>query len=530
MTIFNLSTVIKKIEDKRVFVEGTLKSVAKQNTGIATLQEKLASLTLAQPIGGELVDMSSMAEAIFAREDKKVTAVDRAIFAFFGVPLKSVAVEISNDQVEELLKAKKARLDRDVSLKAQYTVELEEHRALLATIVASKAKAENELATILETLPDNVAAMLRASAVAVCEGYGLDFSPTFADVLKHVEKSFFTFKRKDGKRVSLKADIEGLKGLAGLVSAMKRLETIHSGMSFEQRASLFELFNKSNNGLVLFESGELPGVNNVPVRAPEGFRGEAAHAVPKEPAFKSLASFFNNIDGGLVVNCVEGLEVIRELVECENENRGWSMMKAVKSYRKNPQAALIEVIDSFDMILQGYLNVALQEFVVNGTHSQMDRLFSSPTMVNGGLLTPYGRQVKLYIACVMPYITLKSSGEGDKKLYFFEAIKSSRFEKLGISDKVGFYTFGVRSKIERDGQLVDALLPKMCVRSHCRISKALRDLKRADDARVKEAHAREWSEYREKYGAEYTRHTLQSEIDSLTARLSAKAKDLANLG
>ena len=527
MTIFNLTAVIKKIEDKRVFVEDAMKSVAKQSSVIANTNEKLSSLTMAQTIGGELVDMAAMAEAIFAREDKKVTAVDRAIFAFFGVPLKSVAVEISNDRVDELLKAKKERLDSNSFLKAQYNNELEEHRALLATIVASKAKAENELATILETLPDDVAAMLHASAEAVCEGYGQAFNPTCDDVLKRVEKSFFTFKRKEGKRVGLKVDIDGLKGLKGLVSAMKRLETVHSGMSAEQRASLFEGFDKSNR---VFKDGELPSVNTTPVKAPEGFTGEAAHAVPKEPAFKSLSSFFNSVDGSLVVNCMEGIEILNNLVHFANEKRGWTMLKAVKEHRKNPMAALIETIDSFDFILQGYINVALQEFVNSGTHSQLDRLFTSPTMLNGGLLTPYGKQVKSYIACVMPYITLKVAGEGAAKTYFFEAVKSTRFAKLEISDKVGFYCFGARSKAEKDGQIVDARLPTICIRSHYLINKALRDLKRADDARVKEAHAKEWAEYREKYGSEYTKHTLQSEIDSLTSLLASKSKDLANLG
>lgn len=530
MTMFNLAAVIKKVEDKRVFVEAAVKSVAKQNTGIATLQEKLASLTLAQPIGGELVDMSSMAEGIFAREDKKVTDADRAVFAFFGIQLKSAATEISNDRIEELLKAKKERLDRNKELKAQYTDELEEHRTLLATIVASKTKAETELDAIRETLPDGAAAALHAAARAVCEVYGQDFSPTYGDILKRVEKSFFTFNKKEDKRVGVTVDLDGLKVLVNLLSALKRLETLNSGMSLEQRASLFEGFEKLNAGLGLFKPGELPSVNATPVRAPAGFAGEAAHAIPKEPVFKSLASYFNSIDGALVINCVEGIDVVNNLVRSANENRGWSMMKAMKMYRKNPQAALIEVIDNFDLILQGYINVALQEFVEGGTHSQLDRLFTSPTMLNGGLLTPYGRQVKAYIACVLPYVSLKHTGEGESRTYFFEAVKSARFEKLGISEKVGFYCFGARSKTEKDGQLVDARLPTICIRAHYRISKALRDLKRADDARIKEAHAKSWSEYREKYGAEYTKHTLQSEIDSLTAMLSAKSKDLANLG
>lgn len=529
MTNFNLSAVIKKIEDKRIFVEDAAKSVAKQTAVIATTQEKLASLTMAQPIGGELVDMAAMAEAIFARGDKKVTAVDRAIFAFFGVPLKSVAVEISGGRIDELLQAKKELLDRNKELKAQYTVELEEHRTLLATVVASKAKAETELDAILETLPDDAAAMLHAVARAVCEVYGQDFSPTYGDILKRVENSFFTFNKKEDKRVDLKVDIEALKGLVSLVSAMQRLETLNSGMSLEQRASLFKGFGKADSGL-LFKEGELPGVNDVPVQAPAGFSGLAAHAIPKEPVFKPLASFFNDIEGNLVANCADSVEVINELVRSSNETRGWSMLKAVKEHRRNPQAALIECIDNFDMILQGYINVALQEFVLQGTHSQLDRLFTSPTMVNGGLLTPYGRQVKAYIACVLPYVSLKHTGEGDAKTYFFEAVKSSRFERLEISDKVGFYCFGARSKTEKDGQIVDARLPAICIRAHYRISKALRDLKRADDARIKEANSREWAEYREKYGSEYTKHTLQAEIDSLTAMLASKSKDLANLG
>ena len=530
MTIFNLSTVIKKVEDKRVFVEDAVKSVAKQTATIANTQEKLASLTMAQTIDGSLVDMGAMAENIFARENKTVTVTDRAIFAFFGIQLKNTATEISNDRVDELLQAKKARIDRNAELKAQYNNELSEQRTLLATVVANKTNAESELAETIETLPDNVAAMLHASAEAVCVVYGQAFNPTCDDVLKRVERTFFTFNKEDGKRVDLKVDLEGLKGLAGLVSAMKRLETIHSGMSLEQRASLFESFEKANSGLGLFKDGELPGVNTTPVKAPEGFTGEAAHAVPKEPSFKPLAAYFNSVDGQLIANCAGSVEVINNLVHSANEARGWTMLKAVKLYNKNPQAALIECIDNFDIILQGYLNVALQEFVKHGTHNQLDRLFTSPTMVNGGLLTPYGRQVKAYLSCVMPYITLKSTGEGDKKTYFFEAVKSTRFAKLGISEKVGFYVFGARSKSEKDGQIVDARLPTICVRAYYLISRALRDLKRADDARIKEANAREWAEYREKYGAEYTRHTLQSEIDSLTALLAAKSKDLANLG
>lgn len=528
MTTFNLSAVIKKIKDKRVFIEDASKSVAKQATAVATTQEKLTSLTLAQTVGGELVDMGAMAENIFSRAGKAVTDADRAVFAFFGVTLKNAATEISNDRIDELLESKKARIDRNAELKAQYDAELFEQRTLLNAIVANKSKTESELAETIETLPDSTAALLHSAAEAVCEVYGQAFNPTCDDILKRVEKVYFTFNKEEGKRVGLKADLDGLKVVVNLVSAMKRLETIHSGMSLEQRASLFEGFDKSNSGL--FKDGELPGVNATPVKAPAGFSGEAAHAVPKEPVFKSLAAYFNNIDGQLIANCAEAIEVINNIVHSANEARGWTMLKAVKEYRRNPQAALIECIDNFDMILQGYINVALQEFVNHGTHSQLDRLFTSPAMVNGGLLTPYGRQVKGYLACVMPYLSLKHKGEGDKKSYFFEAVKSSRYSKLEISEKVGFYCFGARSKTEKDGQIVDARLPTICIRSHYRISKALRDLKRADDARIKEAHAREWSEYREKYGSEYTKHTLQSEIDSLTAMLASKSKDLANMG
>lgn len=530
MTIFNLAAVIKKLEDKQVFIAHAVKSVATQAAVIATTQEKLASLTLAQTVEGSLVDMGAMVEGIFAREDKTVTDSDRAVFAFFHVPLKNTATVVSSERIDELLQSKKARIDRDAELKAQYDNELFEQRTLLATIVASKTKAENELARVIETLADDAAALLHASALGVCEVYGQDFSPTCDDILKRVEKSFFKFNKKEDKRVDVTVDLEGLKAVANIVSAMKKLATIHSGMGVEQRASLFDGFDKINSALSLFKEGELPYVQASPVQAPAGFSGEAAHALPKEPVFKSLASYFNSVDGALIVNCVAGINVVNELVKASNETRGWSMLKAVKEYRKNPQAALIECIDNFDMILQGYINVALQEFVNSGTHSQLDRLFTSPTMVNGGLLTPYGRQVKSYVACVLPYVSLKHSGEGDAKSYFFEAVKSARFEKLGISEKFGFYAFGARCRTEKDGQLVDARLPTICIRSHYRISKALRDLKRADDARIKEAHAKLWSEYREKYGAEYTRHTLQSEIDSLTNLLASKSKDLANLG
>lgn len=530
MTIFNIAAVIKKINDKRVFVADAANSVAKQAAIIANTQEKIASLTMAQSIDGNLVDMGDMVESIFTRADKKITASDRAVFAFFNVPLKNTARVIKQDTMEDLLEAKKARLDRDSELTTQYNAELNDQRDLLATIESNKAKAENELAETLENLPDNAAAMLHSTAKAICEVYGQTLSLEYDDVLRRVESSFFQFAKKEGKRVDLKADLDGLKVLANLLSSMKRIETINSGMGVEQRAALFEVFDKVNSELKLFNAGELPDIQVMPVQAPSGFSGEAAHAVPKEPVFNSLSSFFNDVEGGLVVNCVEGVDVINTLVECEDENREYSMLKCVKMYRKNPQAALIETIDNFDLILQGYLNVAMQQFVNDGELSQLDRLYSSPTMVNAGQLTPYGRQVKAYIACVLPYVTLKHRGEGDKKVYFFEPVKFNRLSKLGLSEDVGFYAFGARSKSEKDGQMRDARLPVICIRSHYRISKVLRDLKRADDARIKEAHAREWADYRLKYGAEYTRHTLQAEIDSLKAALAAKATELANHG
>ena len=350
MTTFNLSAVIKKIEGKRVFIEDAAKSVAKQAATIATTQEKLASLTLAQTVESNLVDMGAMAENIFARKDKTVTVTDRAVFAFFGIQLKNTATEISNDRVDELLRAKKARLDRNAELRAQYDAELFEQRTLLDAIVANKTKTESELALILESLPDSTAALLHASASAVCEVYGQDFSPTYDDILKRVEKAYFTFNKEDGRRVGLKVDLDGLKAVETLVSALKRLATIHSGMSLEQRASLFDAFDKSNS-VGLFKSGELPDVQAAPVRAPLGFSGEAAHEVPKEPVFRSLASYFNSVDGQLIVNCVAGIEVINNLVRASNESRGWTMLKAVKLYNKNPQAALIECIDNFDIIL-----------------------------------------------------------------------------------------------------------------------------------------------------------------------------------
>lgn len=527
MTIFNAAAVIKKIEDKRVFIADAAKSVAKQQAAIANVQEKLSGLTLVHKVDDSLVDMGAMAESIFERADKKITTTDKVVFSFFGVPLKNTAKTLTSETIEELLKAKKERLDRDAELKTQYTGDLSEQRGLLATIEANKLKAENELAETIENLPESVAAALHSAAKAVCEVYGKALSLEYDDILKRVETSYFEFNRKEGKRINVKPDLEGLKTLAALFSAMRMLRSIHSGMKIEQRAALFEAFDKASNGL--FNAGELPSVNSTPVQAAAGFSGEAAHAVPKEPVFKSLASYFNKVDGELIVNCVDGIDVINELVKRSNENRGWSILKSVKEYRKNPQDDLIEVIDNFDIIMQGYLCVAMQEFVLDGTHSQLDRLFSSPTMVNAGQLTPYGRQVKTYLSCVMPYITLKHRGDGSAKTYFFEAVKSSRYEKLGLSPKVGFYTFGARAKAEKDGQMQDARLPQICIRSHFVISKALRDLKRADDARAKEAHAKEWSEYRDKYGLEYTKHTLQSEIDSLTALLSSKAKELANL-
>lgn len=534
MTTFNLNAVIKKISDKEKFIAAAAKSVQHQTALIAETEKAIAACSLIQNINGKAVDMAALAGDIIARAGKRLTIADRAVFTVFNVQLNSEKT-ITKDLVSELFYAKQARLKADAESKTKLEEQLTQQKKLLVTIGTNRALAESELDSIIEFLPEQISSELHRGASAVAKVFGCELVLEVNDILHRVEEKAFKFGRKDGKRVGVTAYEDVLEILDSMLEKLKIIKTAHSGMSVEQREALFSGFNKLNNGLELFKAGEFPTSLAVPVQAPKGFAStsldaKAAHAVPKEPVFKKLSYFFDKVDGRMIVNSADGVDIVRKLLKTANESRAFSMFKAVKTYRKNPQAALIGVIDNFDLIIQGYLNVAMQQYINYGELSQLDRLFSSPTMVNAGQLTPYGRQVKSYISCVLPYVVLKHKGEGADKAYYFEPVNFNRFSKLGISEKPGFYAFGVRSKSGEDGSSSeDATLPLICIRSHFRISKLLRDLKRADDKRAKEENAREWHDYREKFGREYDRRTLQDEIDSISAALAAKTLELAKI-
>lgn len=164
-----------------------------------------------------------------------------------------------------------------------------------------------------------------------------------------------------------------------------------------------------------------------------------------------------------------------------------STLRAKKLVDTNGASWKIPVgISHLDHILQGALNLGIQEYLLEDSLSLLNKLFSQEALVLCGKKRGLGSEVERYLKCILPSLQLKALGDGDTRRFQF--VKRKGYDRA-------LYIYDVESKLDNGKK---PTTPLISLRNFFVLENELKALRRIQNTKNAEHHAEAVKLYEER--------------------------------
>ena len=167
-----------------------------------------------------------------------------------------------------------------------------------------------------------------------------------------------------------------------------------------------------------------------------------------------------------------------------------STLKAKKLVDSNGASWKLPVaITHLDHVLQGVINLGVQEYLLEDSLALLNKLFLQECMALAGKKRGLGSEVQRYLACILPSLQLKSVGDGDSRR--FEFSKRKGYDR-------SLFIYDVESKLDNGKR---PTTPLISLRNFFILEAELKQLRRVKNAKNAERHVENLKIYEERLAA-----------------------------
>lgn len=167
-----------------------------------------------------------------------------------------------------------------------------------------------------------------------------------------------------------------------------------------------------------------------------------------------------------------------------------STLKAKKLVDSNGASWKLPVaITHMDHILQGVINLGVQEYLNSDSLALLNKLITQECFVLAGKKRGLGSEVQRYLACILPSLQLKSIGDGDSRRF--------QFSKRRGYDRA-LFIYDVESKLENGKR---PTTPLISLRNFFILEAELKQLRRIQSAKNAERYSESLKVYEERLAA-----------------------------
>ena len=164
-----------------------------------------------------------------------------------------------------------------------------------------------------------------------------------------------------------------------------------------------------------------------------------------------------------------------------------STLKAKKLVDSNGSSWKLPVsITHLDHILQGTLNLGVQEYLNDDSLSLLNKLMNQECMVLAGKKRGLGSEVQRYLACILPSLQLKSIGDGDSRR--FQLSKRRGYDR-------SLFIYDVESKLDNGKR---PTTPLISLRNFFILEAELKQLRRIQNSKNAERYSEDCKVYEER--------------------------------
>ena len=164
-----------------------------------------------------------------------------------------------------------------------------------------------------------------------------------------------------------------------------------------------------------------------------------------------------------------------------------STLKAKKLVDSNGASWKLPVsITHLDHVLQGVINLGVQEYLNDDSLALLNKLFLQECMALAGKKRGLGSEVQRYLACILPSLQLKSIGDGDSRRF--------QFSKRKGYDR-SLFIYDVESKLDNGKR---PTTPLISLRNFFILEAELKKLRRIQNSKNAERHGENLKLYEER--------------------------------
>lgn len=164
-----------------------------------------------------------------------------------------------------------------------------------------------------------------------------------------------------------------------------------------------------------------------------------------------------------------------------------STLKAKKLVDSNGASWKLPVaVSHLDHVLQGVINLGVQEYLNDDSLSLLNKLFLQECMVLAGKKRGLGAEIQRYLACILPSLQLKSVGDGDSRR--FQLSKRRGYDR-------SLFIYDVESKLDNGKR---PTTPLISLRNFFILEAELKQLRRIQNEKNAERHAEAVKAYEER--------------------------------
>ena len=164
-----------------------------------------------------------------------------------------------------------------------------------------------------------------------------------------------------------------------------------------------------------------------------------------------------------------------------------STLKAKKLVDSNGSSWKIPVaVSHLDHVLQGIINLGVQEYLKEDSLALLNKLFSQECMALSGKKRGLGSEVERYLKCILPSLQLKAIGDGDARR--FQYVKRKGYDRA-------LYIYDVISTLDNGKK---PTTPLISLRNFFVLENELKALRRIQSAKNAERHAEAVKLYEER--------------------------------
>ena len=164
-----------------------------------------------------------------------------------------------------------------------------------------------------------------------------------------------------------------------------------------------------------------------------------------------------------------------------------STLKAKKLVDSNGASWKLPVaISHLDQVLQGVINMGVQEYLNDDSLSLLNKLFRQECLVLAGKKRGLGSEVQRYLACILPSLQLKSIGDGDSRHY--QLSKRRGYDR-------SLFVYDVESKLDNGKR---PSTPLISLRNFFILEAELKQLRRIQNSKNAERYSEDCKVYEER--------------------------------